>query len=75
MATDIEVTRERLHESDTSHRSSLGALSSLSEAYAAVWQDDSVFEKPDHQFFLFEDRSSEWVDGEEWHRRWRRGLF
>lgn len=66
LATDIEVTRERLRGLDTSHHNShnsLGALSSLSEAYAAFWHDDSEFSKVGKEFFLFEDRAVSWVNG------------
>lgn len=63
LATDIEVTRERLQGFDTSQYNSLSALSSLSEACAAVWHDGSEFDKTDKQFFLFEDHTDSWVDG------------
>ncbi|KAL9089771.1 MAG: hypothetical protein Q9165_005565 [Trypethelium subeluteriae] len=63
LATEIEETRGQLRETDTSQMNSLGALSSLSEACAAVWHDASDFEKTGHNFFLFEDRAVGWVDG------------
>lgn len=64
LATDIEVTRQQLRELDNSQHSSLGALSSLSEAYAAVWHDASDFSKTGKNFFLFEDHAVSWVNGE-----------
>nr|POF12724.1 putative transcriptional regulatory protein c11d3.07c [Quercus suber] len=62
MATDIETTRERLSGSQAMQTSSLSALSSLSEAYAAVWHDGTDFSKAGNHYFTFEDRSHIWVD-------------
>ncbi|KIX03811.1 uncharacterized protein Z518_07364 [Rhinocladiella mackenziei CBS 650.93] len=62
LATDIEVTRERLRGLDTSPHDSLGALSSLAEACAAVWHDAWELDKTCHKFFLFEDRAISWVN-------------
>ena len=67
LATDIEVTREQLRELDNSQHNSLGALSSLSEAYAAVWHDASDFSKTGKKKFLFEDHAVFWVNGEIYH--------
>ena len=64
LATDIEVTRDRLRSLSTSQHISLGALSSLSEACAAVWHDASELDKTSKSFFLFEDRAAPWVDCE-----------
>lgn len=64
LATDIEVTREQLRGVDASQHNSLGALSSLSEACAAVWHDAAELGKTGKKFFLFEDRAAAWTDGE-----------
>jgi hypothetical protein len=67
LATDIAVTRERLRGLDTSQHNSLDALSSLSEACAAVWHDASEFDTTGKKFFLFEDHAVSWVNGEHHH--------
>lgn len=64
LASDIDVTRERLSGLDNSQHNSLGALSSLSEACAAVWHDASEFDKMGGNYFLFEDQVVSWVDSE-----------
>ena len=67
LATDIEVARERLNGLDIAEHNPLGALSSLSEACAAVWQDAAMFDKTAKTFFLFEDRAEQWVNGNHEH--------
>ena len=67
LATDIELTSERLRGLATSQHNSLGALSSLSEACAAVWHDASEFDKTGKKFFLFEDCAESWLNGEHNH--------
>ncbi|KAF2725820.1 hypothetical protein K431DRAFT_327429 [Polychaeton citri CBS 116435] len=62
LATDIEVTLERLRGLDSSQHNSLGALSSLSEACAAIWHDDAEFDKTSKKYFLFEDQAAIWLD-------------
>lgn len=64
LAIDIEVTRERLHGLDIPQQNSLTALSSLSEAYAAVWHDASEFGQTGKSYFLFEGNAVSWVNGE-----------
>jgi hypothetical protein len=61
LAIDIAVTRERLGELGDSEHNPLGALSSLSEACAAVWHDGSEVETG-NEFFLFEDHAVSWVN-------------
>lgn len=63
LATDIEVTQERLRGLDTSPHNSLGALSSLAEACAGVWHDAWELDKTSNKFFLFEDRADSWANG------------
>ena len=62
LATDIAATRDRLDTLDVGEHSSLGALSSLSEACAAVWHD-LEFDMTGKGYFLFEDRATSWVEG------------
>jgi hypothetical protein len=62
LAIDIAVTRERLDGLGNSQHDPLGALSSLSEACAAVWHDGSEFEEAGNEFFLFEDHATSWVN-------------
>jgi hypothetical protein len=65
LAADIAKARGRLGAGGTSNDSSLDALSSLSRTSAAVWRDTSKFEDNldfVDGFFLFEDRTSAWVD-------------
>ncbi|KAF2470016.1 uncharacterized protein BDR25DRAFT_343257 [Lindgomyces ingoldianus] len=62
LATDIAMTHERLNGVDYSKHIPLGALSSLSEACAAVWHDASEFEETGNGFFLFEEHTVAWVD-------------
>jgi hypothetical protein len=62
LATEIESTRGLLSGPGELHDSSLGALSSLSQACAAVWQSTSGFDRPGKGYFLFEDRAASWVD-------------
>jgi hypothetical protein len=59
---DIEVTCGLLHGLGSSHESSLGALTSLSEACAAVWHNAMEFDNNSKGFFLFEDQAESWVD-------------
>ena len=61
LAIDIAVTRERLGGLGNSQHNPLGALSSLSEACAAVWQDEAEFVETGNEFFLFEDHAVSWV--------------
>jgi hypothetical protein len=61
LATDIESTRGLLSGPGELHDNSLGALSSLSQACAAVWHSTSDFDRG-KGYFLFEDRTSSWVD-------------
>ena len=62
LAIEIAVTRERLGGLGNSQHNPLGALSSLSEACAAVWHDGSEFEETSDDFFLFEDHAVSWVN-------------
>ena len=62
LAIDIAVTRERMSGLCNSQHNPLGALSSLSEACAAVWHDASEFEESGNEFFLFEDHAVSWVN-------------
>ncbi|KIW99154.1 uncharacterized protein Z519_00817 [Cladophialophora bantiana CBS 173.52] len=62
LAMDIEVTRNRLQGLDASPQTSLRALSSLSEACAAIWHDDWELDKACNKFHLFEDRAISWAD-------------
>jgi hypothetical protein len=59
---DIEATRGLLCGLGSSHESSLGALTSLSEACAAVWHNAMEFNNNSKGFFLFEDQAESWVD-------------
>jgi hypothetical protein len=63
LATDIEVTRFWIEGQGSDQQGSLGALSSLSEACAAVWHDASEMDSGQKTFFLFEDRAEEFVGG------------
>lgn len=60
---DIEITRGILSGSDASQYNSLGALSSLSDACAAVWQNAPDFDSSSKSFFLFEDCAEAWAEG------------
>ncbi|OQO11643.1 hypothetical protein B0A48_03370 [Cryoendolithus antarcticus] len=59
LAAEIETTQNLLDPAD-SHP--FGALSSLSEACAAVWHDATDFDRASQGYFLFEERTSAWVD-------------
>lgn len=62
LATDIEATRGLLSGPGELHDNSLGALSSLSQACAAVWHSTSDFDGPGKGYFLFHDQAVSWVD-------------
>ncbi|KAH0841629.1 hypothetical protein FOPE_06700 [Fonsecaea pedrosoi] len=62
LATDIDATQERLHGLGASRQNSLGALSSLAQTSAAVWQDSLELGKAARTFFLFKDRAVSWVN-------------
>jgi len=63
--SEIEVTRGLLHGFGNSHETSLGALTSLSEACAAVWHNAMEFDSTARKgYFLFEDRAASWADSE-----------
>jgi len=62
LTDDIEATRGILHGLGASHETSLGALTSLSEACAAVWHNTMEFDNTSKGFFLFEDQAEYWVD-------------
>lgn len=64
LTNDIEATRGLLHGVGASHETSLGALTSLSEACAAVWHNSLEFDDTSKGFFLFEDQAESWVDSE-----------
>jgi hypothetical protein len=65
LAIDIEATRQRLDGVDLpQQKTSLGALTSLSEAYAAVWHDASTLSRTGGNYFLFEGKAVAWTDGE-----------
>ncbi|KAI9704639.1 MAG: hypothetical protein M1820_005387 [Bogoriella megaspora] len=64
LVDDIEETRDQLRRHSTSQHNSLGALSSLSEACAAIWHDASEFDKTGTKFFLFKDHAVSWADAE-----------
>lgn len=63
LVNDIEATRSLLTDADTLRDTSLGALSSLSEACAKVWHNTLEFDQSSKGFFLFEDRAESWVEG------------
>ena len=63
LTNDIETTRGLLHGLGASHETSLGALTSLSEACAAVWHNAMEFDSTTSRgYFLFEDRAVLWVE-------------
>ena len=62
LTADIEVTQERLQWSSLTGHDSLGALSSLDDACAAVWHDGLGRNKSAKEFFYFEEHAVEWVD-------------
>jgi hypothetical protein len=62
LTNDIEATRGLLHGLGASHETSLGALTSLSEACASVWHNAMEFDNTSKGFFLFEDQAESWVD-------------
>lgn len=64
LTNDIEATRGLLHGLGASHDTSLGALTSLSEACAAVWHNAIEFDNTSRGYFLFEDRAEAWVESE-----------
>jgi len=64
LATEIDATRGLLGGSGELHENSLGALSSLSQACAAVWHSTSNFDRPGKGYFLFQDRAVSWVESE-----------
>lgn len=65
LTNDIETTRGLLHCLGASHNNtSLGALTSLSEACAAVWHNAMEFDSTSRGYFLFEDRAALWVESE-----------
>lgn len=63
LADDIDVARGLLTDTDALRDTSLGALSSLSEACAKVWHNSIEFDQSGKGFFLFEDRAESWVEG------------
>ena len=63
LATDIDVTRERLRALDETPIKSLGALSSLAEACAAVWHDAYELDMMRDKVFLFDNQAVSWADG------------
>jgi len=62
LTDDIETTRGLLRNLGASHDTSLGALTSLSEACAAVWHNAMEFGSQSKGYFLFEDRAAFWVE-------------
>jgi hypothetical protein len=64
LTKDIEATRGLLHGLGASHDTSLGALTSLSEACAAVWHNAIEFDSTSKGYFLFEDQAETWVESE-----------
>ena len=65
LTNDIETTRGLLHGLGASHETSLGALTSLSEACAAVWHNAMEFDSTTSRgYFLFEDRAALWAESE-----------
>lgn len=62
LTSDIETTRGLLSGLGTSHETSLGALTSLSEACASVWHNSIEFDNTDKGFFLFKDQAELWID-------------
>jgi hypothetical protein len=65
LTNDIETTRGLLQGLGASHtNTSLGALTSLSEACAAVWHNAMEFDITSRGYFLFEDRATLWVESE-----------
>lgn len=64
LANDIETTRGLLSELGTFHDTSLGALTSLSEACASVWHNAIELENTGKGFFLFEDQAESWMNSE-----------
>lgn len=64
LAPDIENTRDQLQGMENNGFHTLSALTTLSEACAEVWHHDgTAFGKTGRDFFLFEDRMGEWVEG------------
>ena len=64
LASEIESTRGLLSGPGELRDNSLGALSSLSQACAAVWHSTSDFDRPGKGYFLFKDRTASWVNSE-----------
>jgi hypothetical protein len=65
LTNDIETTRGLLHGLGASHETSLGALTSLSEACAAVWHNAIEFDSTTSRgYFLFEDQAAVWAESE-----------
>lgn len=63
LTADIEATRERLgFDGLGTSQQSLGALSSLAEACAAVWHETADFDGSSKTFFLFKENAAAWVD-------------
>nr|OQO15540.1 hypothetical protein B0A51_15262 [Rachicladosporium sp. CCFEE 5018] len=64
LAADIEATQSLLHglSSDTGDSRPFGALSSLSDACAAVWHDATDFDRTSQGYFLFKERTLGWVE-------------
>ena len=65
LTNDIETTRGLLYGLGASHNNtSLGALTSLSEACAAVWHNAMEFDSTSRGYFLFEDRAALWAESQ-----------
>ncbi|EMC92685.1 hypothetical protein BAUCODRAFT_151097 [Baudoinia panamericana UAMH 10762] len=64
LTLDIDGTTDRLHHlaGDSSDQNSLTALTSLSDACAAVWHDAAGPDVSVKKFFPFEDRAVAWTE-------------
>lgn len=60
---DIDSTHDQITGLASPDASSLGALSTLADACAAIWHDSVNSQAPKKQLFLFRERMSEWVKG------------
>lgn len=64
LTSDIDWTREQLSTAGDADRGSLGALSTLADACAVLWHDSIDTGVLTRQLFTFQDRRTEWTEGE-----------
>ena len=62
LCRDIELACDRLDGRDASQQTSIGALTSLSDASAAVWHSTGQFEQSSKHYFVFRERTDLWVE-------------